>query len=1020
MKLYVDEGLGYELKKTVNSGKEISYQYFAQNTTTIGIRVNAIVNGESLESTKEHLIIVYNGTPVVPLPQGMKAGINYDANDDEKVTLVLEAPGKEAAFVVGDFNDWIPNDDYIMNQTPDGEYFWKELNSVIPNKEYIFQYLVDGDVLIADPYADKILDPYNDKYIEEEVYPGLLPYDKEEYGIASVFQTGQEPFAWSQGEQSWQRPNIDHLVIYELHLRDFLKKHSYNALSDTLSYLKNLGIQAIELMPINEFDGNDSWGYNPTFFFAPDKYYGTKDDLKRFVDLAHQQGIAVILDMVLNHSYWQNPFVQLYFDNTASNVTAQNPWFNVENVGPYDWGFDFNHESKYTQNFIDRVNAYWIEEFHIDGYRFDFTKGFTNYAPGGSIDGFDQSRIDIIKRMSDKIWDVDNKAYVILEHWGPAAEENQLAAHGCKLWRNKSYDFVPVAIGNSNGSFSGVEATSHVSFFNSHDERRIAEHCITEGKANGAYNIKNEEIMFERVKMSAAFLLLSPGPKMIWQFDELGYDIDIDFNGRTGRKPFPWGNNSLNYYENDLRQNIYKTYKGLLDVRKKVGASSMMSSIQKIKNTGSTRRYSYDTGNIDLVLLGNFATSTQSVNPEFSIMGTWYDYFSGEEINVTNLTSPISLAAGEWHIYTTVRLTDSLPGVVETYSNPVTISPSPFGINDNITIRFDATKAFPGGTQGLKGSNKVYMHAGLVAGDPHGENLDFEVGNLVDDGVGEMTSLGNDMWEIKLKISDYFDVDNADEIFKIGMWFRDENNVNKGFGFRDKTIYFDVLSTAPFVWVEPSPYNINTVITIKFDARQGNGELVGADKVYIHSGMGTVDTSSPQSSAWNNAVGNWGQDDGVGKMSRVEGETDIWEISLTPKNYYGLNTGVYPYWLAAVFRNANGSKKGTGTPGTIEGGFIDSNYDFFIRNNKPSNTIDIEDELGIVYPNPNYGVLYFKDNITPFTFSIFDMNGKLVFQIQNTDSEMIDISHLYPGTYIYRIDNNIGIKSSKLIISKNR
>ncbi|MBK9737520.1 MAG: hypothetical protein IPO92_22230 [Saprospiraceae bacterium] len=303
-----------------------------------------------------------------------------------------------------------------------------------------------------------------------------------------MLKTGQVPYNWSASEASWIKPDVNHIVAYELHLRDFLKSHSLKDLADTIDYVKRLGINAIELMPMSEFEGNDSWGYNPSFYFAPDKYYGTKDDLKYFIEIAHQNGLAVILDMVLNHSFGQSPMVQMYFD--GGKPAANNPWYNREYIGQYQWGYDFNHESQYTKNFIDDVNTYWVKEFHFDGFRFDFTKGFTNYAPGGSVDGFDQSRINILKRMADKIWQFNPKTYIILEHWSPDAEETQLGNYGMKMWRNKSYDFVPATVGNPTGGFANTDATSHITLYNSHDERRIAEHCLTEGRSSGSYNIK--------------------------------------------------------------------------------------------------------------------------------------------------------------------------------------------------------------------------------------------------------------------------------------------------------------------------------------------------------------------------------------------------------------------------------------------------------------------------------------------------------------------------------------------------
>lgn len=313
--------------------------------------------------------------------------------------------------------------------------------------------------------------------------------------------------------------------------------------------------------------------------------------------------------------------------------------------------------------------------------------------------------------MADQLWKVDTKAYVILEHWGPAAEETQLGNYGMKMWRNKSYDYVPATVGNTTGSFSGMDATSHVSFYNSHDERRIAEHCLTEGRSAGSYNIKDSLIMYERVKMAAAFTYLQPGPKMIWQFDELGYDIDINFNGRIGRKPYVWGAGSLKYYNSTLRQNIYKVYQGILSIRNTIGPDKLLAAQKSHQNTGDTRRLSFNTTTIDLVVIGNFALVNSSVDPKFTQTGWWYNYFSGDSINVTNVSALINLKPGEWHIYTTKRLSNGQPNIVGIFENPVTLT---FLGNDKIKILFDATKASPGNTVGLVDADKVYYHSGVI------------------------------------------------------------------------------------------------------------------------------------------------------------------------------------------------------------------------------------------------------------------------------------------------------------------
>jgi hypothetical protein len=299
-----------------------------------------------------------------------------------------------------------------------------------------------------------------------------------------------------------------------------------------------------------------------------------------------------------------------------------------------------------------------------------------------------------------------------------------------------------------------MNATSHVSYFNSHDERRIAEHALAEGLAKGNYNVKNPAIMLERVKMVAAFTYLSPGPKMIWQFDELGYDISIDYNGRTGEKPLPWGNNSLNYYTDQNRQYIYDAYKAILELRKTIDPEVLLAANTNHKLNGTTRRLAYDTPQADLVLIANFGLETASIDAAFTQTGTWFNYFTGHEINVSDVSQNIELRAGEWHIFTKVRLSEGLPGVVEVFDMPVSVSPNPFSMKDEITITFDASKAWPDGTNGLVNSTVINLNAGIITDEIFSANIKNEKSAV-------MVQKESGIWEVKLKPSVFFNTSTA-------------------------------------------------------------------------------------------------------------------------------------------------------------------------------------------------------------------------------------------------------------------
>jgi len=108
----------------------------------------------------------------------------------------------------------------------------------------------------------------------------------------------------------------------------FTVERSLEAAITKLDYLKTLGITAIELMPIQEFDGNNSWGYNPNLYFAPDKAYGTPDMYKKFIDECHKRGMAVLLDVVFNQSNGLHPFALLFWDSANNRPAANNPWMN--------------------------------------------------------------------------------------------------------------------------------------------------------------------------------------------------------------------------------------------------------------------------------------------------------------------------------------------------------------------------------------------------------------------------------------------------------------------------------------------------------------------------------------------------------------------------------------------------------------------------------------------------------------------------------------------------------------------
>lgn len=620
---------------------------------------------------------------VQPRPAGSKKGISYI--NAQTARLVLWAPYKSTVHVIGEFNNWTPSESSRMKR--DGEYFWTEIQNLTPGKEYPFQYLVDGQLKIADPYTEKTSDPDNDKYITPVTYPGLIayPFGKAE-GIASVIQTNQTPYNWQIANYGTTDP--DTMVVYECHVRDFDATHSYAGVITHLDYLKSLGVNVLELMPVNEFEGNSSWGYNPSFYFAPDKYYGPKNDLKQLVDECHKRGIAAVLDLVLNHSYGQSPFVQLYFDGTKP--TNQNPWYNQQSnfTNPSaQWGYDFNHESVATRQLVDSINSFWMSEYKIDGFRFDFTKGFSNLVKDASDSWgskYDAQRVANLERMASEIWKRKPGATVIFEHLADNSEETVLANYGkgILLWGNFNYNTSQAAMGYNDAGKSdfnwlsylnrGWTNSSLMGYMESHDEQRIMYQCLTYGNTSGSYNIKNLTTGLNRAALTAALFIPVPGPKMLWQFQELGYDISIDYNNdRLGEKPIHW-----EYKDNADRAKLNTVFSQLINLKKKFPIFSTADFTQALGTDIKWIKLNLNGDNV--LIVGNFGVAAANPVLDFQKAGTWYDFFGQKTVNVATTSQAVPLEPGEYKLFSTQNLGNIVTAVpVIKYQNSLQISPNP-------------------------------------------------------------------------------------------------------------------------------------------------------------------------------------------------------------------------------------------------------------------------------------------------------------------------------------------------------
>jgi 1,4-alpha-glucan branching enzyme len=647
---------GIEVASVVNA-TELNYTFEA--TVSGGFDIEAVgvnANGETASDVATLTVLPASAPQSWPAA-GAVDGITY--LDESTVRLQVFAPGKEFIFVTGDFNDWTLDFDYMMTQTPDQQRFWIEIEGLTPGEMYRFHYhIMPDNIRVTDAHTELVLYPNGDQWIPEETFPNMpdFPNMLTANSPVGVLTPGAPGFGWT--DDTFERPANEDLIIYELLVRDFSEERNYQMILDTLDYLERLGINALELMPVNEFNGNDSWGYNPTFYWAPDKAYGTKAKLQELINECHARDIAVILDVVWNHADQPNPFLMMYWDAESFKPADNNPWFNVEAPHALNWFYDWNHESGITRDFVKRTLSHWIDEYHVDGFRWDFTQGLSQTPNGNGA--YDVSRIAILNDYGNHVWAADAGIYMILEHWCDISEEAALMENGFMVWANATHDYQEAAMGYpSNLNWANYQshntAQMHVvSYAESHDEERLMYKNLEFASSNGTYDASDLNTALHRMEAIQCFNLALPGPKMLWQFQELGYDysintcsdgVTVDPNCRVEAKPVRW-----DYRDDPNRYRIYEVISGLSKLKREYPGTFRTSNFTWDVG-GYGKRLILNGSDFDAVVVANFHTQDINMVPGFTHEGTWYDYFTGESFEVTSTSTPLPFAPGEYHVF---------------------------------------------------------------------------------------------------------------------------------------------------------------------------------------------------------------------------------------------------------------------------------------------------------------------------------------------------------------------------------
>lgn len=519
----------------------------------------------------------------------------------------------------------------VMKKDPNSDNWWVNVK-LQPDTVYEYLYEIENGKKITDPFG-RWMGTYGTKF---STGPAGLTADN---------------YVWQS--TSYQRPPLNKLVIYELNVGEFAGGYygksagqaGFSDLKSLLSHFSNLGVNAIELMPINDYGtvgkSGHSWGYDINHYFALEPAYGTPLELKQLVDEAHKRGIAVILDVVFNHQNDTGPLWQMLQDDAA------NPYFKANNDFRYNedamfFFKDMDHWTAETQELILECLKMWVEEYKIDGFRYDFTQGigWNVSEPTKGILGW-ANAIDTL---------YGGKVYQIAEHLpeSPALLYYSGITSGWHdSFRDKIFDdarFQNTSMVDYEnlildlGAFPGNDTPNSPSWYSNRTEPVNA--TITHDEQSLIYEMTqfqgvpvNEAI--QRDKLYGAFPFLSLGIPMLWMGQEFSAPRGWQNDGqKLSYRPLEWdwllvqrGIDHFKWYKTLIAQRLKNPalYQGQLKRLYRYDAAKVL--VWGFEDTVT---------NSKVMCVANLHPFNQTpTNVPWLGAGTWYDIFDQSVFEVS-------------------------------------------------------------------------------------------------------------------------------------------------------------------------------------------------------------------------------------------------------------------------------------------------------------------------------------------------------------------------------------------------
>ena len=569
-----------------------------------------------------HLIGVVLTLATAALAQSSRPGWGatpYHGSSGSGVTFRVWAPNATSVTLPGSFNGWSKTSTPMIQETTNGvgDGIWSlDTAAAVNGSQY--KFYLNGSLYKQDPYARLVTTAGSG-------------------GNSIVY----DPTVFNWAGDSLTPPAQNDLFIYELHIGTFYTGGSgtkFVSATNRLDYLKSLGINAVEVMPIWEFPGSSSWGYNPAQIFAVDNAtYGGADGFKTFVKACHARGIAVLLDVVHNH-YGPTDLDMWDFDGSAgSGPLGGGIYFNESNtnlqITPYG-NTRPNFSSQQVCNFISNNFTLWLSEYHVDGFRWDTPNlmmhdNDNNYIPDAgnlitAINGMIHTSFPGKISISEDVY--QSKGFD--SAWDTSLPVNVTPVLAQTTDANRNMDLIANDIQN-NDRYGGTASDTRVAFLESHDvvgDLNSGVRLVTaiDSSAPGSYYARKLSTLGSTV------MLTSPGIPMIFQGQEMLENQSFD------------SSLAVDWTKTNTYSAIVRLYHDLIAARLDSkgytpGLKGDQCSILSDNNNAKLvafHRWNSHTTNQDAVVIGNFANVNYPVyNLTFPYPGTWYVHFNTDSTN---------------------------------------------------------------------------------------------------------------------------------------------------------------------------------------------------------------------------------------------------------------------------------------------------------------------------------------------------------------------------------------------------